>query len=76
MENLYFSKINQLFKVHLRPLSTIFQLSIKYLTVINILHLIDNQQVIEKLQNSNKKKIKNRTTYQKNAYLCNVLINK
>lgn len=33
------------------------------------------QEVAKKLQKTKKKSAKNRTTYQKNVYLCNVLIN-
>ena len=45
------------------------------LTEINNLYLSDNQRLTKKLQKNLKKIIKKRTSYQKNVYLCIVLIN-
>jgi len=46
------------------------------LKVINNLYLFDYQHFAKKLHFTLKKNAKKRTTYQKNAYLCSVLINK
>jgi hypothetical protein len=46
------------------------------LKVINNLYLSDYQYFAKKLHFVLKKNAKKRTTYQKNAYLCSVLINK
>ena len=48
----------------------------KTLTFIKSLKVIDFQYIAKKLQNRRKKNAKKNTTYQKNTYLCIVLINK